>query len=375
MKLNRIFLAILLFTFTTPLFSQINYDGSFGDGIKLKTNDNSFYLKFRTRVQPLWQFEYNAASGIYENKGSVKRARLKFDGYFINKDLRYKIEYDVVGGYVRDAMIKYRMGNFDVWFGQGKLPGNRERVVSSGDLETVDRSIYNKNYTMDRDIGLQLHHHFSIGNFLIRDIYAVTSGKGILDNDMSEGLSYTAKLEFLPLGKFTKKGDYVMSDIYREKSPKLSFAAYGNYNTDAYKDKGQLGDDLGSQADLLLFGADMLFKYRGFSFMTEVGSREVTAGDVWVYNAQDDKIANYYVGSGMNVQTGYVLKNMWGITARYAFTDPLYKTFNYKIEDYTLAVSKYIKMHKFKIQADFTYRRIGMTTEMFIARLQMEMQF
>ena len=33
--------------------------------------------------------------------------------------------------------------NFELWFGQAKLPGNRERVVSSGNLQLVDRSILN----------------------------------------------------------------------------------------------------------------------------------------------------------------------------------------------------------------------------------------
>ena len=34
--------------------------------------------------------------------------------------------------------------NWELWAGQTKLPGNVERVISSGDLQLVDRSLLNK---------------------------------------------------------------------------------------------------------------------------------------------------------------------------------------------------------------------------------------
>ena len=58
--------------------------------------------------------------------------------------------------------IKYYPKNFEIWFGQGKLPGNRERVISSGNLQQVDRSLLNSLFTIDRDFGFQLRHHFNI---------------------------------------------------------------------------------------------------------------------------------------------------------------------------------------------------------------------
>ncbi|MCK5856358.1 MAG: hypothetical protein KAG64_02645 [Bacteroidales bacterium] len=365
--------------------AQIRYDGKLGNGLQLKTKDNSFYLKYRTRIQTRWDFEYDPTTTVLQNRAYVKRARLKFNGYFVNKNLRYKIEYDVVGGYVRDATIKYRMGNFDLWFGQAKLPTNRERVVSSGDLQFVDRSIYNKYYTLDRDVGIQLHHHFYLGKVLIRDIYAISSGDGILDNRMSEGLSYSGKLEVLPFGKFTKKGDYKFADLDREPKPKLSFAAYASFNKSAYKSRGQIGVDLSSKADLLLMGADLFFKFKGYSFLIEVGQRLVTDGGVFVYDEFGNITGQYYTGWGMNVQTGYVLASNWEFSGRYATTVPedLFRYSNKEMEDFTVGISKYIIEHNFKIQADFTFRQTvefrwadnNTYSNAYIGRIQLEFQF
>ena len=89
----------------TDVYSKI------GKGIQFKSEDDLFYLKFGTRIQNRWDFTNTLsegdADGSFENKAWVKRARIKFDGYFLNKNLVYKIEYDVAGGYVRDALIKY----------------------------------------------------------------------------------------------------------------------------------------------------------------------------------------------------------------------------------------------------------------------------
>jgi len=267
------------------------------------------------------------------------------------------------------------MGNFDLWFGQTKLPTNRERVVSSGDLQFVNRSIFNRFFTLDRDVGIQLHHHFHIGNIVIRDIYAITSGNGILDNRISEGLSYSGKIEVLPFGLFTAKGDYKFSDLHREPKPKLSVAAYANFNKSAYKDRGQIGHDLDSKADLLLGGFDVLFKLRGFSFLYEYGHRLITDGSPVVYDDGGDVVGSYYAGWGSNLQTGYLLKNNFEFSFRLARTIPNANTMYPSIRDITFALSKYIIGHSFKIQTDFTIRNTVGFPQQLIGRLQMEFQF
>ena len=93
---------------------------------------------------------------------------------FLTK-LKYKLELGLsnkdIGGiseftnnaprYILDAVIKWNFHeNLVLWIGQTKLPGNRGRVISSANLQLVDRSLLNKRFNIDRDMGVQLRHHF-----------------------------------------------------------------------------------------------------------------------------------------------------------------------------------------------------------------------
>jgi len=141
----------------------------------------------------------------------------------------------------------------------------------------------------------------------------------------------------------------------------------------AYKTMGQVGSVLDAEADLLLFFGDMLLKYRGYSLMIEAGSRSTPNSDAEII---DEGLVTgaFYTGFGMNFQTGYVFKSMWGISGRYAFTQPNIDYYS-NITDYSAGVSKYIVGHKFKIVTDLTYRVTEGGDDIFIGRLQVEMQF
>ena len=100
----------------------------------------------------------------------IRRSRLKFDGFAYSPKLKYKLvlglsNRDMSGAsaftsnslrYILDAVLKlYFSGNFVLWAGQTKWAGNRERVVSSEDLQMVDRSLLNSRLNIDRDIGFK----------------------------------------------------------------------------------------------------------------------------------------------------------------------------------------------------------------------------
>ncbi len=369
-------LLVLVFAlFAITINAQIKYDGTFGKGIRLETNDGTFAVKFGTRIQPRWDFNYDVENNTYTDRMAIKRARLKFDGFFINKDLRYKIEYDVVGGYVRDAVVKYRFKpKWDLWFGQTKLPSNRERIISSGNLQLVDRSLFNRYFTLDRDLGLQLRNEFNIGNWVIRDNWALSAGNGILDLAPSNGVDLTGKFEVLPFGKFTSKGDYRGGDIYREKNLKMAFAFGADYNISAYKSRGQIGGNTGGTADLFLVFGDVLLKYKGISLMVEAAHRSTPNDAPIVINEEGVVTGAFYTGWGINTQGGYMFKSMWEIAGRYAYVEPDNK-YDPSREDFTLGLSKYIRGHKFKIQTDFTYRVVQNQDDEIVGRLQMEMHF
>lgn len=342
----------------------------FGKGINFLAPDSSMSLKFSARFQTLFVAERSLEKNAnIEKELSTRRFRLKFDGFAFSPKLEYKIELALsnrdngpaisqasnTANIVLDAVLKYHLSkNTEVWFGQTKLPGNRERVISSQALQFVDRSLVNSLYNLDRDLGVQLHHKFHIGNAVIKDKYAIALGQGrnITLSDTG-GLSYTARLELLPFGEFSDKGDYFDADLAREKSPKLSLAAGYSYNDDATRKNGELGSFQKEARDLRTFFADAMFKYKGWSVTSEYMNKQADKNPL--LNA-----TNYFqTGWGWNIQSGYLFKNNFEIAGRYTLVRPssqikLAGLFD-NIKEYTLGFSKYFAGHNLKVQSDIGY--------------------
>jgi hypothetical protein len=154
------------------VFSQENniQTTSFGKGIlNIKGKDSTWSMIMSARFQILSNSEWDATGNKLTNPTQdflVRRARLKFDGFAYTPKLTYKIELglsnpDISGTslytsstprYILDAVVMWNFHqNFELWAGQTKLPGNVERVVSSGNLQFVDRSLLNSEFNIDRD--------------------------------------------------------------------------------------------------------------------------------------------------------------------------------------------------------------------------------
>ncbi len=369
-----------------PVFAK------FGKGVNFIAEDSSMSLKLGARFQTLFVAEKSLVDGApVEKELMVRRFRLKMDGFAFTPRLEYKIELALSNrddgpimaqaanapSIVLDAVLKYALSkNTDVWFGQTKLPGNRERVISSQALQFVDRSLVNGLYTLDRDIGLQLHHKFNIGAVVIKDKYALSLGQGrnITISDTG-GFSYTGRLEILPFGEFTDKGDYFDADLAREKTPKLSLAAGYSYNDDAERKGGELGSFLKETRDLKTFFADAMLKYNGWSVTSEYMNKKSSGTPLL-----KDSSNFFQTGSGFNIQSGYLFKNNFEVAGRYSVADPtsVLKMLGKsdKIKEYTLGVSKYFVGHSLKIQSDISRTRNFLDTDPSLRyRLQVEFAF
>lgn len=350
----------------------------FGKGIIFIAPDTSMSLKFNARFQTLLALKKPLIENAdIEREMMIRRARLKFEGFLLTPRLEYKIELALSnkdngkvikqGGeganIVLDAVAKYEaFDNLEIWFGQTKLPGNRERVISSQALQFVDRSLVNSLFTLDRDLGVQVHHKFNVGQAVFKDRYAISMGEGrnITEADTG-GLSYTGRIEFLPFGEFIKNGDYFDADLVREPTPKVSLAAGYSYNNNAVKSGGELGSFLKESRDLKTFFADFMLKYRGWSVTSEYMNKQSDR------NSLLSDTSNFFqTGSGWNIQSGYLFKNNFEIAARYTVVNPSkninlasqiveLKGFNNLTKEYTVGVSKYFKGHFLKIQTDASY--------------------
>jgi hypothetical protein len=379
--LCRLLLVFLLFSARTitaqnPVASGQSQPLQFNtrNGLGFVTTDSSFSLNMRFRIQS--RFGYTSLSDDELEPESfdirVRRCRLRFDGFVFNPRLTYNLQLSFsradmdwdnsqVPNVLRDAMVNYRMSeHFSIGFGQGKLPGNRQRVISSGALQFTDRSIVNSALTLDRDVGLFANWQGNQGNVFYILKTAITAGEGRNPTETGKGLAYTARLEILPLGRFTDDGDYFEGDLVREQKPKLSLAGVIHWNNDATRTQGQLGKSLYSPRDLFAWQADALFKYKGLALCSEYLYRS-TDSSLTVSPEDSTQIRYVVSGWGVNTQLSYCFATLWEIALRHSYLEPdqSISAFEDPRTQFALGVTKYLSRHKVKLQSDITYELPG----------------
>lgn len=393
--------GLMICSFLTA-YSQEPNAPKFGQGLfNLMGKDSTWSAKIAIRMQLL-----NSATWVENANGNyadptfsslIRRGRLKFDGFAYSPKLSYKIELglsnrDISGGsqytsnaprYIYDAVVMWNFyQNFELWVGQTKLPGNIERVISSGNLQMVDRSLLNRTFNLDRDTGIQLRHYSKLNNtFLVREIFAISQGEGrnVTTGNLG-GHQYTGRLELLPFGEFEGDGDYSGGDLKRENSPKLLLAATYDLNNNAVKTRGGQGTymvtDYGfHETNVNTLFLDAMFKYKGFSFMAEYVDRD--ADDPYARNSDGSQTGEVVqVGHGLNLQTGYLFSNNWEVSGRYTNIELNENITGENPENqYTLGLSKYIVGHKLKVQTDISYLSVGNGSNEVMYRLQLDVHF
>ena len=399
MKFNYLVICATLFI-CSNLSSQETSAPKFGKGLfNLIGKDSSFSMNVSARMQMLGTSNWDVNNGLSNPTSNllVRRARLKFSGFAYSPKLKYKLELGLsnrdIGKassftneapkYILDAVVKWNFsGNFVLWFGQTKLPGNRERVISSGDLQQVDRSLLNSRFNIDRDMGFQLRHHFNLTDtFIVKEMFAVSQGEGrnITTGNLG-GHQYTSRVELLPFGKFASKGDYRGSDLKFEPTPKLALGFTYDFNNDAVKNRSNQGsymtNDTGFYStNISTVFVDAMYKHKGFSVMAEYAYRD--AEDAFAKNSDGTLTGDVVqVGNALNLQTGYLLSKTLEISGRYTNIDWDSDITGKGAENqYTLGLSKYIVGHKLKVQTDVSYLDLATKTNQFMYRLQVDIHF
>jgi len=376
--MKRALLFGMLFTFYQVGLTQqpITVITKKQKGIELVQKDSLFSIRFQFRMQNRMGYMSKSLEDFTPESFEfrVRRLRLGMRGFVYNPKFTYYIQLSFSRGdmdwestnsssintspnIVRDAIAYYEpLKGLKVGIGQTKLPGNRQRVTSSGNLQFVDRSIVNSTFTIDRDFGLFL----SYDKTYFRLKGAITSGEGRNSTKSDKGLNYTGRVEVLPFGKFTGDNEDWEGDLEREKSPKLVLAAGYNYNVNSMRTGGTLGSDLHSPVDVQNIHADALFKYKGFALLQEYTNR--FADNPITENS--GKYRTVYTGHGLNTQLSYCFKNNYEVAVRFSYIapnkdiyhHPIYTSVNEKRQEQLhLGLTKYLYGHRLKLQANVLY--------------------
>jgi len=340
----------------------------FRDGINI-TKDTLFRLNLRFRMQN--RLGFTSVSGddpsVARTDFRVRRARLRLEGFVVDPRLRFlfhlgfsksDLDLDVQSNaqVIRDAMVFYDLTpSFTFGLGQQKLPGNRQQVISSGNQQFPDRSLANGLFTLDRDYGAFLNWTLPVGGMVWMAKGAVTSGNGRNASVGDDGLSYTGRLEWLPLGAFTDKGDYFEGDLAHEEHVKVSIGASYNNNVHAVRTGGQLGRDLFAPRTINTSIVDALLKYKGWAWSTELYERDCIGDPIEVNTAGEKRYV--YEGSGMNTQLSAFVAKRTEIGTRYTIVVPRasLEGTELKQEEAWLGCTYYLNGHRIKFQGAAGY--------------------
>lgn len=336
-------------------------------GFQLKTTDNKHVLQIQARLQ----FRFATPGDqdplsfdeLYDENNSVfkiNRARLKVGGHGFQPYLKYYFEYELSQGNLLDFRLMFtKWKGFNIKIGQWKTYYNRERVISSGKQQMVDRSIITRPFTLDRQQGISffgrlfettpadLTYHVSVLS---------GTGRGASTNDNSD-LMYVGRLQWNLLGRevsmsgsdldFTQKPTALIAiAAMTNRSPYTRFSQAGGGQLEGFEE-GIAGQYRVQQG---LF--ETAFKYKGFSWQSEIHTKQI-----------NDRVnLTKTTLTGSYHQAGYFFANMFDfvpkaleIAARYSRYRPSIDIPKNLEEEYGLAFNWFFKGHRNKLTTELTY--------------------
>ncbi len=344
---------------------------SYGRGLGLTTPDSTYQLNIRFRMQNRVTLE-DSDNRDARIEGMVRRLRLRFDGFVGDPRFLYAIQLSFAPGdigqvtegqsvnIIRDAVFYYRHSDrLTLGFGQTKLPGNRQRVNSSGALQLTDRSINNATFTIDRDYGVFLNYGREFRDqfsWVLRT--AVSSGNGRNQPNFDTRLAYTGRLDLFPLGTFAQGGAYFEGDLVREQTPKILLGATYHFNKGATKSGGQIGSPVMVMRDLTSIHLDAVLKYQGFAAMAAFMHRSANE-PVAPLPTNPDILEAILTGYGYDAQLSYLLPSDYEFIGRFSRQIPESKiSHDFPVRNqYSLGVTRYIWEHALKLQTEVTYNQ------------------
>ncbi len=366
---------------------------SYGRGLGLTTPDSTYQLNIRFRMQN--RFTYISNEGEEERiQAEVRRLRLRFDGFVGDPSFQYAIKLSFSPGdagslppgeninIIRDAVFFYRATeNFNVGFGQTKLPGNRQRLNSSGALQLTDRSINNAYFNIDRDFGFFANYaqtpRDAMG-FALRGALSTGDGRNVTGKT-DRAMAVTGRAELYPFGAFTRNGTLFEGDLVREESLKLLLGGTWHFNAGAQRTQGQQGAATSEKRDLQVVLLDAMLKYRGWALMGAWMGRFAenpatgSGGD-----SPETTALPFYTGTGYDVQGSYLLPSNYEFIVRYSKLLPESEVRDWvpMREQLSGGITRYVWEHALKLQAELTYDSRtgsdGATRSGMYARFQIE---
>lgn len=337
-------------------------------GFEFQTRDNKFLLQIQSRLQFRFATPNDQDPVTFDDFEEsnmrlfkINRARLKVGGHAFQPWINYYWEYELSQSNLLDFRIMIEKWEWlSLKVGQWKVEFTRERFISSGEQQTVERSLINRPFTVDRQQGVELYGHLK-GDGLLDFNYwtaALTgTGRGSRENDDNH-LMYFGRLQWNFLGR---ELEFEGGDLEIHEKPTGSIAVAAVTNRSPYTRFSQAGggslegyeNGVASQYRVNQINIESAFMYKGFSWQSELHQKEII-------NKLDND--NSTLLKGYYVQAGYFLHQAitwWPkkmeIAARHAGYRPDSKIKDQFGIEKTLTLNYFFNGHKNKLTTEVNY--------------------
>jgi phosphate-selective porin len=350
-------------------------------GFELKSKDGKFATQLQWRFQGRFTYpdrsDEESLTDFNDNTEStfeLRRVRMKIGGHGYQPWIKYYFEVDLQstsnsgGSPGSTRLIDWRImlerfKFLSLQIGQWKVDYNRERRDSSGAQQFVERSIVNKFFTIDRQMGAMLYGHVAPGTAFDSRYYAgVFTGSGRGEANDDGNMMYFGRYQWNFLGRDLK---WSQSDVEYHEQPTGS-VAFGAYTTIGKCTRwsssgcgslpGFTSDSVAVPGQFRVQGMveEFAFKWRGLSLQHEYHWKEIKNTQV------PEGSAGYKTNlMGSYSQIGYfphylipVVPKPLEVAFRYAFVDPNVNVRNDRRQEYTTAINWFFAGHKNKLTLD-----------------------
>jgi len=339
-----------------------------GRGITVTSADQRSSMTVRARVQ--LRNSVSETDGTWRNELGVRTLRFFVQGSVLDPDLKYTVQLafgaqDFERGNsspIFDAFVEYTaLRDLNIRVGQYFVPFDRARTIREFALQLVDRQQVVRELTLDRDVGVMLSSSDVGGSKILG--YHLFLGSGDGRNHVgaeSPTALCVGRFVLRPWGIFD---DDQEADITREARPRLALGIGAAYNHHTRRKQSTYGDTFTSgHVNYYHAAADLVFKYQGFSLLTETALRK--SSDNVLQGVEDGVPKEEWSRSawGYFVQGGMMVSALTELVARFeqlktlGNTDPTLKaTVRNQGNQVSAGVNVYLNGHLFKLQSDYTF--------------------